>query len=91
MKLDYCRETDYSGKKTDRQVDEVSHKLSPSQPGRPGGSNVSTFTDGVGRAGNIAICAISSEQRLKTKDLHTDYSHFLNMKTNFQCFKIKPG
>lgn len=63
------------GKKTDRQVDEVSHKLSPSQPGRPGGSNVSTFTDGVGRAGNIALCAILSEQPLKTKDLQTDYSH----------------
>lgn len=52
--------------KTDRQVDEVSHKFSPSQPGGPGGSNVSTFTDGVGRAGNIVLCAVLSEQRLET-------------------------
>lgn len=52
--------------KTDRQVDEVSHKFSPSQPGRPGGSNVSTFTDGVGRAGNIVLCVVLSEQRLET-------------------------
>lgn len=52
--------------KTDRQVDEVSHKLSPSHPGGPGGSNVSKFTDGVGRAGNTVLCAVLSEQRLKT-------------------------
>lgn len=36
--------------KTDRRADEVSHKLSCSQPGEPGGSSVSTFTDGLHRA-----------------------------------------
>lgn len=43
---------------TDRQVDEVSHKLRTSQPGGPGGSDVSTFTDVVGRAGNTVLCAV---------------------------------
>lgn len=52
--------------KTDRQVDEVSHKLSPSQPNRPGGSNISTFTDGVGRAESTVLCAVLSVQRFKT-------------------------
>lgn len=46
---------------TDRQVDEVSHKLSTSQPGEPGGSNVSTFTDGAAGAGNTILCAILSK------------------------------
>lgn len=46
--------------KKDRQVDEVSHKLSSTQTVAPGVSNVSTFTDGEGRAGNILICAALS-------------------------------
>lgn len=53
--------------KTDRQVDEVSHKLSPSQPGGPGGSNVSTFTDGVRGAEITVLGAVLSEQRVKTR------------------------
>ncbi len=37
----------------------------PSQPDGPGGSNVSTFTDGVGRAVSTVLCAALSTQRLK--------------------------
>lgn len=47
-----CERNSVGGGGTDGQADEVSHKLSSSQPSRPGGSNVSTFTDGLSKAGS---------------------------------------
>lgn len=75
--------------KTDRQVDEVSHKFGPSRPDGPGGSNVSTFTDGVGRVGNIVLCAVLFEEGLETdqRTFKMDCSNSLNMRTHFQMFQ----